>query len=65
MVERFCDISLELAVAVAVAEKAGGPTPTKANRSNHGLKAKGLSQFEFTPEALGLNPTIVGRWRSS
>jgi catalase len=59
MVDRLCDISLDLAQAVA--EKAGAPTPTKASRPNHGLKAKGLSQFEFTPEALGLEPTIASR----
>lgn len=59
MVERLCDISLDLAQAVA--EKAGAPTPTKAGRPNHGLTAKGLSQFDFTPEAQGLAPTIVSR----
>jgi len=59
MVERLCDISLDLAQAVA--EKAGSPTPQKAGRANHGLKMKGLSQFEFTPEALGLAPTIASR----
>jgi len=59
MVERLCDISLDLAQAVA--EKAGAPTPTKAGRPNHGLTAKGLSQFDFTPEALGLSPTIASR----
>jgi len=59
MVERLCDIDLGLAQAVA--EKAGAPTPTKAGRPNHGLKAKGLSQFDFTPEALGLAPTIASR----
>lgn len=59
MVERLCDISLDLAVAVA--EKAGAPTPTKQGRPNHGKKAKGLSQFDFTPEALGLEPTIASR----
>jgi len=59
MVERLCDIDIGLAQAVA--EKAGSPTPTKAGRSNHGLTAKGLSQMDFTPEALGLAPTIVSR----
>lgn len=59
MVERLCDISLELAQAVA--EKVGAPTPTKAKRQNHGKKAKGLSQTDFTPEALGLAPTIASR----
>ncbi|KAI9733207.1 MAG: catalase A [Claussenomyces sp. TS43310] len=59
MVERLCDIDLDLAKAVA--EKAGAPTPTKAGRPNHGLKAKGLSMTDFTPEALGLAPTIATR----
>jgi catalase len=59
MVTRLCDISLGLAQAVA--EKAGAPTPTKAGRPNHGKKAKGLSQFDFTPEAQGLAPTIASR----
>lgn len=59
MVTRLTDISLDLAQAVA--EKAGAPTPTKAGRPNHGKKTKGLSQMEFTPEALGLEPTIASR----
>ena len=59
MVTRLTDISLDLAVAVA--EKVGGPIPTKAGRPNHGQKAKGLSMFDFTPEALGLAPTIMTR----
>lgn len=59
MIERLTDISLELAQVVA--EKAGAPTPTKAGRPNHGKKMKGLSQTEFTPEALGLLPTIATR----
>ena len=59
MVTRLADISLDLAQAVA--EKVGGPIPTKAGRPNHGRKAKGLSQFDFTPEALGLSPTIASR----
>ncbi|PMD47036.1 catalase-domain-containing protein [Hyaloscypha variabilis F] len=59
MVTRLCDISLELAQAVA--EKAGAPTPTKTANKNHGLTAKGLSQFDFTPEALGLPATIASR----
>jgi len=53
MVERLCDISLDLAQTVA--EKAGAPTPTKAGRPNNGKKMKGLSQFDFTPQALGLH----------
>lgn len=59
MVTRLTDISLELAQAVA--EKAGAPTPTKTGRPNHGKKAKGLSQLDFTPEALGLPATIASR----
>ena len=59
MVERLCDIDLEMAQAVA--EKAGAPSPKKAGRPNHGLSTKGLSQMEFTPEALGLTPTIATR----
>ncbi|TVY24928.1 Catalase-1 [Lachnellula hyalina] len=59
MVERLCDIDIDLAKAVA--EKAGSPTPTKQGKPNHGLKAKGLSQMDFTPEALGLPPTIATR----
>lgn len=59
MVERLCDISPDLGKAVA--EKAGSPTPTKTVRANHGKKMKGLSQFDFTPEALGLAPTIASR----
>jgi catalase len=59
MVERLCDISLELAQAVA--EKAGAPTPTKSGQPNHGKKAKGLSQTDLTSEAQGLEPTIASR----
>lgn len=59
MVERLCDIDLDLAKAVA--EKAGSPTPTKQGRPNHGKTAKGLSQTDFTPEALGMAPTIASR----
>lgn len=59
MVTRLCDISLELAQAVA--EKAGAPTPTKTANTNHGLTAKGLSQFDFTPEAMGIPATIASR----
>jgi len=59
MVQRLTDISLDLAQAVA--EKVGAPTPTKEGRKNHGLKVKGLSQFDFTPEAQGLAPTIASR----
>ena len=55
MVERLCDIDIELPQAVA--EKAGAPTPQKQIRPNHGKKAKGLSMTEFNaPE-----PTIASR----
>ncbi|KAJ5225468.1 Catalase A [Penicillium chermesinum] len=46
--ERLTDTSLELAQAVA--QNVGGDTPKKANRSNHGKKAKGLSQLEYMPK---------------
>jgi catalase len=59
MVERLCDIDLSLAQAVA--EKVGAPTPKSAGRPNHGRTAKGLSQLDFTPEALGFTPTIATR----
>jgi len=59
MVARLTEIALPLAQAVA--EKAGVATPTKAGRPNHGLKMKGLSMTEFTPEAQGLPPTIATR----
>lgn len=59
MVQRLCDIDIELAKAVA--EKVGGPIPTEQGRANHGLTAKGLSMADFTPEALGFQPTIVSR----
>jgi catalase len=55
MVERLTDIDLGLAQQVA--EMVGAPIPTKANRDNHGKKAKGLSQFDFLPN----EPTIVTR----
>jgi len=59
MTERLADISLDLAQAVA--EKSGAASPTKAGKQNHGRKSKGLSQFDFTTEALGLPPTIASR----
>lgn len=58
MATRLTDISLDLAQAVA--ENVGAPIP-KTARPNHGLKMKGLSQFDFTPEAQGLSPTIATR----
>lgn len=59
LVTRLCDIDLDLAKAVA--EKVGAPTPTTAGHANHGRKAKGLSQSDFTPEAQGLSATISSR----
>ncbi|KAK6581395.1 hypothetical protein PZA11_006086 [Diplocarpon coronariae] len=59
MITRLTDISLGLAQAVA--EKVGGPMPSKEGRPNHGLKMKGLSMFEFSTEAQGLPPTIATR----
>jgi len=59
MVTRLTDIALPLAQAVAV--KVGVETPTKEGRHNPGLKMKGLSMTEFTPEAQGLPPTIASR----
>jgi catalase len=59
LVSRLCDIHLDLATKVAT--KVGAPTPTKAGRTNHGRKAAGLSQTEFTTEAQGLSLTIASR----
>lgn len=59
MVKRLADISLDLARAVCT--KVGGPQPEDEGRVNHGNKAKGLSQFDFTPEAMGMSPTIASR----
>ncbi|KAK4974755.1 catalase A [Elasticomyces elasticus] len=56
MVERLCDIDLELAQSVA--EQVGVEVPQKATRPNHGKKAKGLSQVDF-PAKNG--PTIATR----
>lgn len=57
MVERLCDVDLDLAKAVAT--KAGAPTPTKAGKPNHGKKSDSLSQTSKSvqPE----KPTIVSR----
>ncbi|TKA61558.1 Catalase-1 [Cryomyces minteri] len=55
MVERLCDIDLELAQAVA--ESVRAPIPKKATTPNHGRKAKNLSQLEFMPKV----PTIETR----
>ena len=59
LVTRLCDIDIDLAKAVA--EKVGAPVPIGAGRANHGRKAKGISQAEFTPEAQGLAATISSR----
>lgn len=59
MAQRLCDISLDLAQAVA--EKTGAPKPTKATTPNHNRKVKGLSQFDFSREAQRLPPTIATR----
>lgn len=59
LVTRLCDIDMDLATAVAA--KVGAPTPEAAGRANHGRKAKGLSQTEFTTEAQGLPTTIATR----
>ncbi|KAK6858109.1 Catalase [Apiospora arundinis] len=55
MVQRLCDIDLDLAQEVAT--MVGGPVPQKASRPNHGKQAKGLSQTEFTAK----KPTIESR----
>ena len=55
IVERLCDIDIELAQAVA--EKAGAPTPQKQTRPNHGKQAAGLSMTEFNAP----KPTIASR----
>lgn len=59
MVTRLTDIDLGLAIEVA--EIVGGPIPDKQGRPNHGKTAKGLSQFDYTPEAMGYDPTIATR----
>ncbi|CCU76374.1 catalase A [Blumeria hordei DH14] len=59
VVHRLSDIDLLLAQAVAV--KVGSPRPTRENRSIVGEKMKGLSQMDFTVEALGFAPTISSR----
>ncbi|KAI0097646.1 catalase [Nemania sp. FL0031] len=55
MSQRLADIDLELAQTVA--EMVGGTKPTKATRTNHGKKAKHLSQTEVQPD----DPTIASR----
>lgn len=55
MIERLCDIDLELAKAVA--EKAGAPTPSEQGKPNHGNKSGNLSMTVFNAE----KPTIASR----
>ena len=55
MCQRLTDIDLSLAQQVA--EMVGAPIPHKAGRTNHGKKAKGISQLEFMPK----EPTIATR----
>ncbi|KAL9112372.1 MAG: hypothetical protein Q9187_007773 [Circinaria calcarea] len=45
VVDRLCDIGLELAKAVV--DKAGAPTPTKQGQPNHGQKGASLTQTYF------------------
>ncbi|KAF2259576.1 catalase-domain-containing protein [Lojkania enalia] len=56
---RLCDrlTEIDLSLAQSVAEMVGGEVPQQAKRQNHGKKAKGLSQTDFTPA----NPTIATR----
>jgi catalase len=55
MVLRIAEIDLTLAQKVSVL--VGAPTPEKVGRQNHGKKARGLSQLDFTPK----KPTIESR----
>ncbi|KAI0141903.1 catalase [Xylariaceae sp. FL1272] len=55
MSQRLADIDVELAKEVA--ELVGGPKPNKPGRTNHGKKAKNLSQTEIQPST----PTIASR----
>ena len=55
VIDRLCDIDLELAQAVA--EKAGSPTPTKQSKPNAGKKAPSLSMTSLKPS----KPTIATR----
>lgn len=55
MVKRIAEIDLGLAQSLG--DLVGGDVPEKAGRPNHGLKAKGLSQFEHPPT----KPTIATR----
>ncbi|KAL5359048.1 catalase-like domain-containing protein [Aspergillus floccosus] len=53
--QRLAEIDLPLAQAVA--EMVGAPIPQKQLKANHGKKAPGLSQTEYTPK----KPTIESR----
>ena len=55
MVTRLAEIDLSFAQSVAV--NCGAKNPAKQTVSNHGKKAKGLSQFDYMPK----EPTIKGR----
>ncbi|KAF2127956.1 catalase A [Dothidotthia symphoricarpi CBS 119687] len=55
MVERLCEIDLELAQKVA--DMVGADVPTEQTRPKHNQKAKGLSQLEYMPSV----PTIATR----
>lgn len=59
VINRFSDIDIGLAQAVA--EKVGSPKVVNSKLANHGRQSRGISQFEFIPEALGLDPTISSR----
>lgn len=48
---------IDIGLAQQVAEMVGAQIPDKATKENKGIKAKGLSQFDFLPE----NPTIASR----
>lgn len=57
--ERMCErlAEIDLALAKAVAEQVGAPTPQRQSRPNHGKTAPRLSQFDFAPA----KPTIATR----
>ncbi|KAH7394328.1 catalase [Pyrenochaeta sp. MPI-SDFR-AT-0127] len=55
IVERICEIDLELAQSVA--DMVGADIPTEQTRPKHNKKAKGLSQLEYAPAT----PTIATR----
>ncbi|KAM0256105.1 hypothetical protein ACHAQJ_005192 [Trichoderma viride] len=55
LVKRLTDIDLGLAQSVG--KMVGGTVPDNAKQTNHGKKAKGLSQLEYLPE----EPVIASR----